>query len=224
MANNLSLQKILSIFTRHIKLIILAAVVGAVFMYTYSSFFVKPVYSASAIILVQNYDSSQQTEATTAPSADRVWVSDLTSSATLADYCMVLFKNSPTISSVLEGCYMSITSEEETNFLRITISSTNPQQAADVANKVTQVAPEVYLDIYKSGKIDTIREASVPYAPSSPNVKKDTMLGLFAGIAVGCLIAFILELIDTTIKPDDDLFKMYKIPVFAEVVDFERGE
>ena len=119
---------------------------------------------------------------------------------------------------------MSITSEEETNFLRITISSTNPQQAADVANKVTQVAPEVYLDIYKSGKIDTIREASVPYAPSSPNVKKDTMLGLLAGIAGGCLIAFILELIDTTIKPDDDLFKMYKIPVFAEVVDFERGE
>ena len=224
MANNLSLQKVIGILLRHVKLIILTAVVGAILMYTYSSFFVKPVYSASAIILVQNYDSSQQTEATTAPSADRVWVSDLTSSATLADYCMVLFKNSPAISSVLEGCYMSITSEEETNFLRITISSTNPQQAADVANKVTQVAPEVYLDIYKSGKIDTIREASVPSSPSSPNIKRDTMVGLFGGIAIGCLLAFFLELIDTTIKPDDDLFKMYKIPVFAEVVDFERGE
>ena len=165
MANNLSLQKVIGILLRHVKLIILTAVVGAILMYTYSSFFVKPVYSASAIILVQNHDTSQQTEATTTPGTDRVYVSDLTSSATLADYCMVLFKNSPTISSVLEGCYMSITSEEETNFLRITISSTNPQQAADVANKVTQVAPEVYLDIYKSGKIDTIREASVPYAP-----------------------------------------------------------
>ena len=50
------------------------------------------------------------------------------------------------------------------------------------------------------------------------------MVGLFGGIAIGCLLAFFLELIDTTIKPDDDLFKMYKIPVFAEVVDFERGE
>ena len=224
MANNLSLQKVIGILLRHIKLIILTAVVGAILMYTYSSFFVKPVYSASAIILVQNYDTSQQTEATTTPGADRVFVSDLTSSATLADYCMVLFKNSPTISGVLDGCSMSLSSEEETNFLRITISSKNPQKAADVANRVTQVAPEVYLDIYKSGKIDTIREASVPSSPSSPNIKRDTMVGLFGGIAIVCLLAFFLELIDTTIKPDDDLFKMYKIPVFAEVVDFERGE
>ncbi len=224
MANNFTIQKILAILLRHIKLIVLTSVIGAILMYTYSSFFVKPVYSASAIILVQNFDSSQKATETTTPGTDRVYVSDLTSSATLADYCMVLFQNSPTISSVLEGCSMSLSSEGETNFLRITISSTNPQQAADVANKVTQVAPEVYLDIYKSGKIDTIREASVPSAPSSPNVKKDTVFGLLGGCMIGCLIAFILELIDTTIKPDDDLFKIYKIPVFAEVVDFERGE
>lgn len=224
MAKNLTLQKILGILLRHIKLIILSAVIGAVLMYTYSSFFVKPVYSASAIILVQNYDSSQQATETTTPAADRVFVSDLTSSATLADYCMVLFYNSPTISNALEGCSMSLSSEDETNFLRITIRSTNPQKAADVANKVTQVAPEVYLDIYKSGKIDTIREASVPSSPSSPDIKRDTMVGLFAGFFIGCVIAFILDLIDTTIKPDDDLFKIYKIPVFAEVVDFERGE
>lgn len=224
MAKELSLQKIFSILLRHIKLIILIAVIGAVLMYTHSSFFVDPVYSASAIVLVQNYDSSQQATESTTTAEKRVYVSDLTSSATLADYCIVLFKNSPAISSVLDGCSMSITSEEETNFLRITVSCTDPQKAADVANKVTEVAPEIYLDIYKSGKIDTIREASVPGSPSSPNIKRDTMVGFFAGVALGCLLSLFLELIDTTIKPDDDLFKLYKIPVFAEVVDFERGE
>ena len=31
-----------------------------------------------------------------------------------------------------------------------------------------------------------------------------------------------LEMIDTTIKNDDDLSAMYKIPVFAEIPDFEN--
>ena len=35
------------------------------------------------------------------------------------------------------------------------------------------------------------------------------------------VISFLLEIIDTTIKPGDDLYKMYDIPVFAEIVDFE---
>ena len=34
-----------------------------------------------------------------------------------------------------------------------------------------------------------------------------------------------MEIIDTTVKNDDDLFKMYKIPVFGEILDFEqKGE
>ena len=35
------------------------------------------------------------------------------------------------------------------------------------------------------------------------------------------LIAIIIEIVDTTIKPDDDLFKIYEVPVFGEIIDFE---
>ena len=45
--------------------------------------------------------------------------------------------------------------------------------------------------------------------------------GLLAGLALGLAISFLLEIIDTTIKPGDDLYKIYEIPVFAEIVDFE---
>ena len=33
----------------------------------------------------------------------------------------------------------------------------------------------------------------------------------------------LLELIDTTIKSDEDLSEIYKIPVFAEIPDFNTG-
>lgn len=35
------------------------------------------------------------------------------------------------------------------------------------------------------------------------------------------LLALFLEVIDTTVKPGDDLYKMYGIPVFAGIVDIE---
>ena len=47
------------------------------------------------------------------------------------------------------------------------------------------------------------------------------LIGLAIGLVVSLIISFLLEIIDTTIKPDDDLYKQYEIPVFAEIIDFE---
>jgi capsular polysaccharide biosynthesis protein len=40
-------------------------------------------------------------------------------------------------------------------------------------------------------------------------------------LILACVISILLELIDTTIKPDEDLSEIYKVPVFAEIPDFE---
>ena len=50
---------------------------------------------------------------------------------------------------------------------------------------------------------------------------RNTLIGGAIGILIACLISVLLELIDTTIKHDDDLTSMYKVPVFAEIPDFE---
>lgn len=223
MTRDFSVNKIFSVLLRHIKLIILITIVGTMLAFCYTKFFIKPVYSASAIILVQNYDSSQDKQEATDPN-QRVYSSDLSSSATLAEHCTVLFLNSPEMIEVLNGCSLDISSENETNFLRLSVSSTDPQTAADVCQKVTETAPKLFLEVYKAGKIDTIRPPSVPTAPSSPNVKQNVLIGFLGGLGFAILLSLFLDIIDTTIKPDDDLFRIYGIPVFAEIVDFEREE
>ena len=47
------------------------------------------------------------------------------------------------------------------------------------------------------------------------------MIGAVVGLVLACLAAVLLEMVYTTLKNDDDLQKMYKIPVFAEIPDFE---
>lgn len=223
MQKDITIQKILFVLLRHVKLIILITVLATLVTYGYSKFFIKPIYSTSSLILVQNFDNSSSTEPTTsnASSNNRVYGSDLSSSATLANTCSVLFQNSPEMIQIMDGCSLSITSENDTNFLRITVTSTDPQKAADVANKVAEKAPSVYLEFFQYGKVGTVRSAAVPSAPSAPDVNKNTMFGFAAGLVISILAALFLDTIDTTIKPDDDLYKIYGIPVFAEIVDFE---
>lgn len=44
------------------------------------------------------------------------------------------------------------------------------------------------------------------------------MIGLVIGLVASVLISILLELIDLTVKPDDDLQEMYDIPIFAEIL------
>ena len=73
------------------------------------------------------------------------------------------------------------------------------------------------------GKIGTIREAGTPTKPISPNKVTNTSVGVTVGIVLACVISLFVELIDTTIKNDDDLSALYKVPVFAEIPDFENS-
>lgn len=157
----------------------------------------------------------------------KIYASDLNASSTLAEYCTILFKNNVEIQNMLNGCGMEITQEQESNFLWITMTSADPKTAADtcnaVVNKITGTKNEqgLFDETFSAGGVTAVKYASVPSASTYPNVKNYAIYGLIGGLAISLVISFILELIDTTVKHDDDLLKMYKIPVFGEIMDFD---
>lgn len=228
MPKDLTPQKIFYMLLRHIKLIFLITALVTLIVYGYSSFFITPVYSTSSLILIHNYNEETTTRSTKyyeATSAGRVAVNDIQQSATLASSCVILFQNMPEMTSLMSGASVTFEQLEESNFIRINTSSSNPQVAANVANQLADQAPKCFEDMYGkgNGKVDKITGASAPSSPSSPNVSQNTLYGLAVGFILGVLLAFMLEIIDTTLKPGDDLSKMYNLPVFAEIVDFEKA-
>lgn len=219
MPKDLTPQKIVNMVLRHIKLIILVTILTTLITFGYSKFFISPTYSTSSLILVQNYDEDN-TQPTTS-SSQRVVVSDISASSTLAGNCVVLFTNSPDMTSLMT-CSVNMETVEGSNFIKITTTDSNPQHAANVANQLADQAKVCFSSFYEYGKVSTIRTASPPSVPSAPNISKNTVYGLVIGLILGVLLAFFLEIIDTTIKPGDDLAKLYGLPVFAEIVDFEQ--
>lgn len=223
MPKDLTPQKIINMILRHVKLIVLVAILTTLISFGYSKFFITPSYTASALIHIQNFDQESATqETTTSYSNGRVVVSDITASATLASHCVVLFTNSPDMVNLMNGASVNIEQVDELGFIEITATSSNAQNSANVANQLADEARNCFNSVFDEGKVSTIRSATAPGAPSAPDITRNTIYGLIIGLIVGVLLAFFLEIIDTTIKPGDDLAKLYGLPVFAEIVDFEQ--
>lgn len=223
MSKQITISDLLKMFLSHIKLIIIMVILGGGLAYLYVSFMVTPMYSTSALILVQNSSSfaSEISTNTQTKSDDRVNMNDITSSVTLANTCATLFTVAPEMKGAISGANVSITPVEESYFLRVTATSSDPHTAANVANTVADKAHDVYNDYFDAGKAEAVEYADVPSAPSSPNKTRFLIIGLLVGLVLGLVISFLLEIVDTTIKPGDDLYKQYNIPVFAEIIDFE---
>ncbi len=223
MSKQITIGDLLKIFLQHIRLIILLTVVGTVLAYLYVSYMVTPIYTTNALILVQNGSTLESDYSSSSSlSGEKVNMNDITSSQMLANTCATLFTVDPDMKSLISGASVSISVVENSYFLQITSSSADPHTAANIANLVANTAPKVFKKYFgDAGKVDTVDEAAVPASPSSPNKSQYTVVGFAAGLVISLLIAFLLEIIDTTIKPGDDLYKQYEIPVFAEIVDFE---
>ncbi len=227
MAKNVTIQKIISILLHRIKFIILATVVMGLLFFMYSKFIVAPMYNTSAMIYVQNYSDSKDKTAspddkkTTNEENSKIYPADITASSNLAGICVTLFKNSDEMTSLYDGCNVNVSVNENTFFITISVDGNDPQKCANVANQLAEKAQEVYDDKFSYGRVGMIRQAKVPELPYAPANIKNTLIGLAIGFIASCVISILLELIDSTIKADDDIQEIYGIPVFAEIPDFE---
>lgn len=225
MSKQITVKDLLQMFLHHIVLIIIMTLIGGILAYGYVSFFVTPMYSTSAMILVQSsatFEGTTTNSTQQSLSGEKVNTQDITSSNLLANTCATLFMVVPEMKSIISGASINIVVVEDSYFLRINSTSADPHTAATIANRVAAKAPDVFKQyIGDGGKVKTVEEASVPGAPSSPDKMRYMIMGLLIGLVISLVISFLLEIVDTTIKSGDDLYKLYEIPVFAEIIDFE---
>lgn len=219
---DITINDILKMLLAHIKLIIVVSVVLALGAYIYADNFIQKTYSASTMIVIMTNNTTTVVEGETDEDG-RMSYNSLNSAQNLAENITVMFPNSSEIKAIKPAGYaMSIAQVNESNFMRITISGADSQVCADTANAIRNIAPKVVEENYNGGSAKPFGDPAVASSHhTSPNATRYAMFGFIAGLVISVLISIILEVIDTTIKPGDDLYKMYDIPVFAEIVDFD---
>lgn len=103
----------------------------------------------------------------------------------------------------------------DTALLDVTVDDTSAKRAADIANAVTRQLVD-YIVAFETPPgsrtsdvaVDVVRPAVAPTAPASPKPVLNLVLGLFAGLAAGVVLALLREQYDTKLKTPDHLLEL----------------
>ena len=162
---------------------------------------------------------------------------DMAASAKIANTCALIFKSSRFMKVVLEDPELelersysagglagsvSFDSVMSTQVLRVSIRLNSALDTVQICKAIERQATKYYKNFFPTGEIFLVEEAYVPGAPISPNYVTNTLYGFMGGLVSAIGISLLIGFFDTTVKPNDDLYKMYKVPVFAEIYDMSN--
>ncbi|WP_049487722.1 Wzz/FepE/Etk N-terminal domain-containing protein [Streptococcus parasanguinis] len=204
--------------------IILVALVFAIAAFGYSAFLAKKEYqSASRIYVVsrQNQDNNALTN------------SDLQAGAYLVkDYREIILSQN-VLSQAIEELKLDMTPAElskkinvsvptDTRILSITAKDGDPKEAARIANGLRNVAAEKITSVTKVSDVTTLDEAEVPQSPSSPNIKRNVLLGFVAGAGLMVVLLVVVEVLDDRVKKPEDVEELMGLPLLGVVPDIKK--
>lgn len=204
--------------------IILVALVFAIVAFGYSAFLAKKEYQSTSRIYVvsrQNQDNNALTN------------SDLQAGAYLVkDYREIILSQN-VLSQAIEELKLNMTPAElskkinvsvptDTRILSITAKDGDPKEAARIANGLRNVAAEKITSVTKVSDVTTLDEAEVPQSPSSPNIKRNVLLGFVAGAGLMVVLLVVVEVLDDRVKKPEDVEELMGLPLLGVVPDIKK--
>ena len=204
------------------KLIIAGALVCAVLMAMYSFILATPMYEATSKLYVLNSSDSA------------INLSDLQIGSYLTSDYMEVFDTWEVNEMVRQNLNLSYTREEladmltltnpsNTRILNITVTSSDPQEAADIANEYADVAGQYISATMQTDQPSLLSEALTPDKPVSPKKKRNVVLGFLLGALLVCAGVIIQYLLDDKIKNEEDIKKYVGLPTLSVVPDNDEA-
>ena len=204
--------------------IVLVALVFAIAAFGYSAFLAKKEYQSTSRIYVvsrQNQDNNALTN------------SDLQAGSYLVkDYREIILSQN-VLSQAIEELKLDMTPAElskkisvsvptDTRILSITAKDGNPKEAARIANGLRNVAAEKIIAVTKVSDVTTLDEAEVPQSPSSPNIRRNVLLGFIAGACLMVVLLVVVEVLDDRVKRPEDIEELMGLTLLGIVPDIKK--
>lgn len=117
---------------------------------------------------------------------------------------------------------ISVTSPEDTQFVQINVTDTDPQRAADIANAVREVASVQIKELMDIEAVNLVYEAKVPKDPSGPNTMLNTVLAAGAGLILILAVLVLVFILDDTIRSEEDVERYLGLSVMGVIPDDEE--
>ncbi len=219
---SIDLYEILFLLKQKIVFVLIALIIGGLAAGLVTKFLITPKYSATAKIYIVSSSSNSV-----------VNLSDLQIGTNLAPDYKELLTARPLLNSVIDSLKLeynvsklrsmvSIANPSSTRVLTITVTSTDPQEAADIANAISTEAIKWLPEIMSSNAPNIYEDAVTPTSPSSPSLKKNVAIGALLFAAVYFAIELIWYFRNDTITSAEQIEMLFGTIPLA-VIPEEKG-
>ena len=211
------------LWKRKILIALVAIVVGAL-AFAYSAFIVKPEFTSTTRIYVVNRNQGDKPGLTN---------QDLQAGSYLVKDYREIILSQDVLEKVTSNLKLDLSPKDlakkvkvtvpvDTRIVSISVNDRVPEEASRIANSLREVAAEKIISITRVSDVTTLEEARPATAPSSPNIRRNTIIGLLGGTAFMVIAVLIVELVDTRVKRPEDIEDVMQIALLGVVPNLDK--
>lgn len=205
-------------------LIIVTAFAMAIVALGYSTFIIKPNYTSTTRIYVVNRQANENSTLTN---------QDLQAGTYLVKDYKEIILSQDVLAKVIDDLKLNVqpsalakkinvTVPTDTRIVSIAVSDGDAREAARIANSLRQVAAEKIIAVTKVSDVTTLEEAEVPNSPSSPNIRRNTLIGFLAGGVLISVVILVVEVLDDRVKKPEDVEEALGITLLGVVPNMNK--
>ena len=208
----MTLLELLHLLRKHLRLVVLLPVAFAVITGVYA-FFLPNQYTASTSMYVLSKSIS--------PDGTTVTQGDLSASQMLTNDVSSIIKSDRVKGDVatqlgldnLNAYKIDVTSSTTTRVIDLTVTGTDAEKAAEVANALVTDVSNVAAQVMNVQSVNVIDAAVTPTTPSGPKRALYMAVAFLAGLFVAVVIVVVADMADTRVRNSKDAEEIADLPV-----------
>lgn len=218
----LNLKDLFAFFLSKIYIVVIVLFCCVVLSVIYGVFLKKPMYQSYTTLVLAGSNVESSTSSITQ--------NDLTLNQKLVPTYREIIKSRRILTQVIENLELSIspdslsssvtvTSESNTELIRITVVHEDAKTAALIANEIASEFSKEIVSIYNIQNVSVIDKAEISKNAYNINFVKQMLVTVLIAIVLSCGDIFVLFYFDTSIKSTEEVEKRIGLPILGSIPD-----
>lgn len=223
------LAHVVKVVWQHIWAVAIISLLTAIVGFVVASFAIKPTYSASIMLYVNNSSFN------VGDLGFSISSSELTAAQSLAKTYTVLLKNRTTLERLIDETGVSYSWGEiydmiesgpvnQTEVMQVTVTCHDPYEAARIANGIAAVLPQRITEVVEGASMEVVDSAIVNTEKVAPSITLYTAVGFVVGMMLSVTTLIIIALMDNTVHDEEYIIRTFGYPILAQVPNLNGSE
>ena len=212
----IDLRELFFALKKRLLILILAGILGGGIGYAYTKIVLTPTYTSTSMIFIM----AKETTITS--------LTDLQIGTQLTNDYAVLIKSRTVMENTIQKLGLPVdylelrnrvrvSNPDGTRILNISVTDADKQMAKTLADEVASAASDYIATIMEQAPPKIIEQGEMPLHQTSPNTRKNTMLGMLAGVMLVAACICLSVILNDTVQTEDDIERVTGVPVLAVV-------